>query len=162
MIKLGSGGLGAGAVKLSVLAGNPSTPEDEADIGINAFATDVRSISNADYTGELMLRTAIRITDLSTAPHLNEPATVTDLQLSLPFGCEPTAGAGGSACTVNTTADTLVPGFTREGARALISTYSFEVTDAGDDGVIDGGDGCPLDCGTGDEKLFLRQGLFAP
>jgi hypothetical protein len=34
------------------------------------------------------------------------------------------------------------------------------VLDAGPDGSIT--ESCPYSCGSGDEKVFLRQGLFAP
>jgi len=36
------------------------------------------------------------------------------------------------------------------------------VLDAGADGSIAAGGGCPVTCGTGDENVFLDQGMFAP
>ena len=61
----------------------------------------------------------------------------------------------------------LVPGSVKEGTRAVVSTFSVSVEDAGPDGVIDPspdplGLGCPPTCGSGDEAVYLRQGIFAP
>ena len=62
---------------------------------------------------------------------------------------------------MNTSADTLVPGMAREGDRAVISAFSLTVEDPGADGELQG-PACPPACGTGDEAVFLRQGLFLP
>ena len=58
---------------------------------------------------------------------------------------------------------TLVPNLAREGKRAVISALSIKLLDAGPDGVITPPSGsCPYTCGSGDEAVFLRQGLFTP
>ena len=49
----------------------------------------------------------------------------------------------------------------------MISTFSMQMLDVGPDGVIAPssdpfGLGCPPTCGSGDEKVFLRQGVFTP
>jgi hypothetical protein len=161
-------GRGGAFAKLTVRAGDPQTAEDEADIGIAATATDVRSTSGGDYTGRLVLSTALRITDTANGAPADVPATVRDLELGIPVDCvgTPSPDVGGT-CNVDTTADTLVPGFTREGARAILSSFSVKLLDAGADGAIAPGSdpvglGCPPTCGSGDESVFLRQGLFAP
>jgi hypothetical protein len=44
-----------------------------------------------------------------------------------------------------------------------MSMPSVEVTDAGEDASLTPASGsCPPSCGSGDEGVFLRQGLFAP
>jgi hypothetical protein len=64
-------------------------------------------------------------------------------------------------CTLNSTIDALVPNFAIEGARAIIETFSVNLKDAGADGSI-GSVSCGPNCGTGDERVFLDQAVFAP
>ncbi len=162
-------GRGLGSARLDVMPGNPETLGDEADVRISASVTDVKRASNgSDYEGSVILSTAIRMTDFASGPSADEPATVADGELSVPVTCiATTAPPHGSTCNVTTTIDTLVPGFAREGDRTVISTFSMTVEDAGPDGSLDPspdplGLGCPPTCGSGDEKVFLRQGVFAP
>ena len=69
----------------------------------------------------------------------------------------------GSTCNVNSTFDTLVPGFAREGKRAVIPTFSLVLTDAGPDGsVIPSVGACPPTCGSGDEQRFPSPGRLRP
>jgi hypothetical protein len=162
MSGLGKGGAFA---RLDVLPGNPLTSADEADINIFALATDVRQKSDGtDYVGKVMLTTLMRITDRANGPSQTQSGTVEDTKLSVPIDCVATSDpALGSTCNVNTTADALVPGLVREGAHAVISALSVSVEDAGPDGTITPPSGaCPPTCGSGDEKVFLRQGIFAP
>ena len=45
----------------------------------------------------------------------------------------------------------------------MLSTPDLKLMDAGFDGSISPPSGvCPPTCGSGDERVFLRQGLFAP
>jgi hypothetical protein len=162
-------GRGQGSARLDVLPGNPSTLPDEADVKVMAAASDVRKQSDgSDYTGQVVLTTAIRMTDFANGSTASDPATVQDAELSVPITCAATPDpAIGSSCTVNTTVDTLVPGFAREGDRTIISTFSLALEDAGADGSVTPspdplGLGCPPTCGSGDESVFLRQGIFTP
>ncbi len=156
-------GVGSGSARFNVVVGNPSTGVDEADIAIVARATDVRrGIDGADYAGRTLLRTTLRITDRANGPAGTEAATVQDTRLALPVDCVATPGSGGSTCTLNTTADTLVPGLVPEGKRSVLSAFTLELADAGPDGNVTPASGCPPLCGTGDEAVFLRQGVFAP
>jgi hypothetical protein len=163
-------GRGGGLVRFDVIHDDSSTPADETDVSIRAIATDVlQDVSGLpDYTGELILTTAIRITDRANSSSALQPATVQDAQFSIPINCvdTPDKPAGGR-CDVDTTADTLVPGFAREGKRAVVSINSLKLLDAGPDGIIAPasnplGLGCPPTCGSGDEHAFMEQGLFAP
>jgi dienelactone hydrolase len=149
-------GKGGGFVRLDVLPG---------DFNIAVVASDVRRTSDGtDYTGKVILNTGLRITDRGNGFFEDEAGTVEDTQLSIPIDCVATADTAiGSTCSANTTGDALVPGFAREGKRAVISAFSLKLLDAGPDGTITPGSGsCPPTCGTGDEAVYLRQGVFAP
>jgi hypothetical protein len=163
-LTIGTVGAGQGFARLDVLAGNPATTDDEADVAVTVSATDVRSAGGGDYAGQVVLSTDIRITDSANGPGATESGTVADTELSAPFDCVATPSPSvGSECTLRTTVDTLVPGFAREGERTIISTFSLKVEDRGPNGQIGAGPlGCPPDCGDGDESVFLRQGVFAP
>jgi hypothetical protein len=158
-------GKGTASALLAVRAGDPANPADEADVDVGASTTDVLSTSSdSDYEGQLLLRWTMRITDRANGPSGADAATVQDLDFSLPVDCVATSDTAlGSSCNVNSTLNTLVPGFAKEGKRAVISTFSFALTDAGADGTVMPSSGaCPPTCGSGDEHVFLRQGVFAP
>ncbi len=156
-------GRGSGFARLSVAVGDENTPADEADIGFSATVTDVRDAGTGfDYTGKVVLSSAIRITDRTNGNDQMTAATVQDTTLGVPFDCVATSSnLVGSICSLSTTADTLVPGFAKEGSRAVISAFSVELLDAGADGDVTPA-GCPFQCGTGDEQPFLRQGVVTP
>jgi hypothetical protein len=162
-------GRGGGFAKLRVVPGNPNTTTDEADVEITASMSDVRKSDNTDYTGQVVLRSLVRMTDTNNGVDGGVPATVQDWQFSVPITCVGTAAPPtvGSDCDVTTTLDTLVPDALPEGARTLISAFSVNLTDAGVDNSLTPpsdpfGLGCPPTCGSGDEKVFARQGVFAP
>ena len=58
-----------GYLRLNTIVGNPSTPADEADVGIDFFSKDVLTNALADYTGELRAEVPLRITDKDNTPH---------------------------------------------------------------------------------------------
>jgi hypothetical protein len=160
-----------GNVRLDVQAGIAGTPADEADVRIRSTATDVleRAAGAQDYVGQLVLSAALRITDKANGSLEAQPATVEDFRFGAPIACVATPGSTtpGSTCSLDTTADTLVPGLVREGKRAVISTLQVEILDPGADGLIQPssdplGLGCPPTCGTGDENAVLRPALFTP
>ncbi len=162
LLTIGPSGAGSGRARIDVLPGNAVTSVDEADVAISAVASDVRQRADgADYAGKLLLSTALRITDRANGLSQAQSATVEDVELTVPVDCVPTAGAAGGSCTVTTTVDALLPGFAVEGRRAVISTPSMTLQDAGLDGSI-GPSGCAIECGTGDESPLLRQGVFTP
>ncbi len=151
--------------RFTVMPGNSGTEADEADIGIEVWSSDVRNKGDgSDYTGSVILRTLLRITDRANDP-ADAPATSQDAPFSVPIGCTATpANAGlGSRCSISTTSDTLLPGFAQEDKRAVISALSVSLLDAGADASITPTAGsCPPSCGTGDEDIYLEQGLFTP
>jgi hypothetical protein len=162
-------GRGQAFARFDVLPGNPNTSADEADLKISAIASDmVAQAGGGDYAGRLALNSVLRITDRANGSSQSEAATVQDMRLSVPLNCTPTQAAStGSDCSVSTTADALVPGFAREQERTVISTFSVNVEDPGADGSFTPssdplGLGCPPTCGSGDEHVVLRQGIFVP
>jgi hypothetical protein len=157
-------GKGGGLVRVDVLSGNPSTPADEADVNIFALLTDVRKKSDgSDYAGKVILSTILRITDRSNDPQAAVSATGSDIEFSDPIDCLTTTNTAiGASCNLNTTADALVPGFIKEDRRMIVSVLALSVRDAGPDGAVGSSPPCPPTCGTGDEQVFERQGIFAP
>jgi hypothetical protein len=144
-----------GTVRMVVLVGIPSSPEDEADVALVTNITDVRAAGDlSDYGGELLVAVGMRITDKLNGPSLIEPGTVVDNALSWPVQCAPTADPDiGATCASATTADALVPGTVDEGKRAIWALKQVQVADGGEDGQA---------ATTGDNTPFLKQGIFVP
>jgi hypothetical protein len=151
----GRGANMTGLLRLSALLGVPSTPEDEADVGIQVSATDVRAASNlTDYTGELEAYIELRITDRGNGPAQNEIGTVSDLPFTFPVQCVATGGSGniGASCSLSTTADALLPGVIAETKRTIWQVGRVELHDGGPDELAS----------TQDNTVFLRSGVFIP
>jgi len=154
-----------------VMPGDPSTPADEADVGVTIDITDVRcsgttaacpSGQGSDYTGKLLATAPLRITDKLNGPSQSDDGTVVDTQLEVPFNCTTTAGTGvGATCAVATTIDALLPGAVAEGKRAIWGLGAVTIVDSGPNGT-GFGTGCPTTCGDGDETTYMRQGVFVP
>jgi hypothetical protein len=144
----------AGHVRYGVLSGDPGTPADEADVRLAFRLSDVRAAGTlADYTGELLARVSVRMTDRGSGAAGSEPATVEDAVLPATIPCAATADADlGGECNLTTTLDTITPGLARESARALWELGQVEVLDGGADGDVD----------TPDNQVFARQGIFVP
>jgi hypothetical protein len=142
-----------GFVRLGVVAGDPSTPADEADVSVTMSITDVREQGTlADYTGELELSLGVRATDLANGPAGNEPGTVSDFTFPVTVPCAATDGSAGSTCAVTTTLDAVTPGAIVERKRSVWELGDVQVTDGGPDGVA----------ATDPNTLFARQGIFVP
>jgi dipeptidyl aminopeptidase/acylaminoacyl peptidase len=157
-----------GWVRLNVRVGVPGPPEDSS-VPLEIFLSDVRckpgvatcgaanSAGGADYVGEVQLRLDLRITDKynASAPGGGfEPATVTDLPLSVPVLCfeNTTATNIGSTCSVSTEMDFFYPGISKDGRRTIWEVERVRVFDGGPDGDAD----------TPDNLLFAVQGVFVP
>ena len=146
-----------GSVTLKALLGTPEPPDD-ADVSINARITHVLNASDhADYTGELRLELPLRITDRFNRPHpnVNGPGTVADTSFfaTVPCTVTPSDPLTGSTCELSSTADALLPGTVRQGARAVWGLGQVRLHDGGADG----------DAATaGDNGLLAVQGLFIP
>jgi hypothetical protein len=143
-----------GFVRLTAIAGDPSTPADEANVAISATTTDVRRKSDLlDYSGELLASVGLRLTDHSNGTSQTEPGTVTDFAYTFTVPCATTADpAIGSACSVNTTADALAPGTVVEGSRGVWQLDQAHLFDGGSDGLAS----------TAGNTLFEVEGVFVP
>ena len=139
-----------GTAQYRVLLGNPATATDEADVRLRATLRDIRNQSGlTDYTGELAVRSMLRITDGLNG---NVRGTVQAIPVSVTVPCTPTPGAAGSTCSVSTTLDAVTPGAVPEGKRSIWELGAIEVDDGGGDG----------DAETPGNTLFARQGVFIP
>jgi hypothetical protein len=144
-----------GAVTLKVQLGNPSTPANEADVLVNASLTDVRKQTDlSDYTGELKINSAVRITDANNGGASgSDPATVSDFPLGVTMPCVATASTSiGGACSVATSLDALVPGTITESKRSIWELGEITVSDGGSDGLAS----------TSPNTVLSRQGVFVP
>jgi hypothetical protein len=150
------------------------TAGDQEDVKLVASATDVRcraGISDAtkcssengapagkvdnDYTGQVQGTAQIRITDtFNGGPGFTTHATVTDLPFPVTGTCAATTGDAtlGSTCSVNTTADAVVPNVVKEQKKAVVEIGQIHVNDGGSDGVV----------ATAPNLLFAVQGIYIP
>jgi hypothetical protein len=143
-----------GSVTLVAVPGNASTLADEADAKIRVSITDVRRTSDlADYTGQLQLLPTLRITDKLNGSSPVDPATVADLNFPVTIPCSATTGTTiGGACSVATTADSVLPGAVTEVRRTILELAQVKVLDGGADGLA----------ATPDNSVFAVQGVFVP
>jgi WD40-like Beta Propeller Repeat len=132
-------------------------PGPNADVRIAVSITDVRKKSDlSDYTGELRLDQALRITDKNNTPNPGGPgpATVSDTSFPTTVPCATTSDTTvGSTCSVMTSANTLVPNAVVAGQRAIWQMGQVQVYDGGADGAAST---------TGDNTLFMDGGVFIP
>jgi hypothetical protein len=144
-----------GFARFKAVLGNTGTPADEADVGIAVTVTDVRDRTTLnDYTGELLGRLVLRITDRRNGDTGIDTATVIDTPYTFAVPCAATGGAAniGATCSLNTTADAITPGTVTETKRTIWQTEDVVVYDGGPDGDAD----------TPGNTVFLRQGVFVP
>jgi hypothetical protein len=145
-----------GDVFLRALGESPitSTNGDQADIGIEVHTSDIRRQSDLlDYAGQLQLILTTRMTDRLNGNYLNDSATATEVPLSLPVPCTPTADTSiGSSCNLNTTLEAILPNTVTEAKRSNWAITNVEVRDGGADG----------NAGTAPNTVFLKTGLFVP
>jgi ABC-type phosphate transport system substrate-binding protein len=144
-----------GLVTFKAVAGNPSTPADEADVQITVDIRDVRKNDLTDYTGQLRIASALRITDRFNGVTQTRAATTMDTLLPVDVTCAATPGPTdiGSTCAVSTSADAISPGAVLEQKRSVWQLGEVDVYDGGADGVAST---------TGDNTLFATQGTFIP
>jgi hypothetical protein len=159
----GAGANSVGSVRMSVINGNPATTADEANVRYTVSITDVRckpgagacgaanAAGGADYSGQVQARTGLRITDRYNGP--SEVGTGQDTSFGVTVPCAGTAStAVGSACSIDTTADAVLPGVVKEVRRSIWQLGQVQVFDGGADGVVS----------TTPNTLFAVQGIFVP
>jgi hypothetical protein len=148
---------GIGQVEYKTVTGNLNTPADEADMQITVGVTDVYDQQTlADYTGELQVRTTLRITDKLNTPHPGGPGpgTVSDTPLAATASCTATSDTTqGASCNLVTSADAIAPGMVTEGRRANWELGQVQVNDGGADNDADS---------PADNTVFMVQGVFVP
>jgi uncharacterized repeat protein (TIGR01451 family) len=153
---------GSGYLLLQAQVNSAPTPNDvviTASIGDVRCGTGVTTCGTAnaadgpDYTGELQVTYSLRLTDRFNDPTSTTAGTVTESSFPVTVPCSPTASlATGASCTLNTTANSVVPGSVRSGDRAIWQIGAVQVFDGGPDGQV----------ATPDNSLFETQGIFVP
>jgi hypothetical protein len=159
----GAGANSLGSVRMSVVNGNPATTADEANVRYTVSITDVRckpgagacgaanTAAGADYSGQLQVKNGLRITDRYNGP--SEVGTVQDTSFAVTVPCAGTAATGvGATCSIDTTADAVLPGVVKELRRSIWQLGQVQVFDGGADGVVS----------TNPNTLFAVQGVFVP
>jgi hypothetical protein len=152
-----------GSMRYDAIAGVTTTDADEADVRIKVSLADIRNNpSGTDYVGRVLLSHTLQIVDTNNAVENPEPGTVVSIPYSYPVDCVATPSdlTTGSTCTLNTTADAIIPNTVSENKRTIWEIGQITVKDAGPNGT--GYAACPPTCGDGDETVFLRQGIFSP
>jgi hypothetical protein len=132
------------------------TNGDQSDVQFTVSITDVRNKQTlVDYTGELRASFGLRLTDRlnGTNSVRFRPATTVDSTFGFSFSCAATGAGVGSTCSASTSADAVLPGSTPEFQRAVWQLGQVQIYDGGSDGDGDT---------TGDNTLFMTQGLYAP
>ena len=144
----------SGYVTYSVIPGAPGTPADEADMTFKFALTDVRDkVGLGDYTGELQVRAALRVTDAANGAPADQTGTLQDLDVPVTAPCTATSDPlTGADCGLITTIEAITPGLVDEGSRGVWEMRRVEVMDGGPDGDVD----------TADNTVFARQGVFVP
>ena len=129
----------------------------QANVTIDVSVADVRRQSDlADYTGELALDLSLKITDRDNAPAPSgaNAGSGPGIHFRVPIPCTATAATGtGSTCSVNTTANAVIPNSVIERMRAVWELGTVDVYDGGADGDAET---------TADNQLFQTQGVFVP
>jgi hypothetical protein len=144
------------SLRLQAIPGNSATPQNEADVKIDAHLNDVFKKDLSDYTGSLRASLPLRITDKDNTPSPGGPGagTTQPFQYGFDIPCTPDPAPNiGSDCSISTTADTLVPGTVTESLRTIWQIGRVRVDDAGPDGNPDT---------TTDNTVFAVQGVFVP
>jgi hypothetical protein len=143
------------SIKVVASLGNPSTPANEADVGLALSLTDVldRTRGFDYYVGDVQATLDLRITDKLNGSQTADSGTVVDQPLSFTASCVPDLTIGGSTCSVNTSANAISPGLVIERARTMWQVQRIQIFDGGDDGTT----ATPNDNG-----LFAVPGLFVP
>jgi hypothetical protein len=136
-----------------------STTDVRCKLPFIAACADTNAVQPPDYTGELRLSAIVRATDKLNSPAPTPSgqgaATVQDVGFGPSVPCTETlvqTGIG-STCSLSTTVNALIPGLVVAGAR---SNWQFDQVRLYDGGTDADGDT------TGDNTLFMTQGVFIP
>jgi hypothetical protein len=145
-----------GYAEMVVLPGDLGTGGDEADVVFQAITTDIRSGSatGVDYDPSASDATLVvkwRISDNYNGGSLTDPATVQDYDFNVPVACAATADATiGSTCSVDSTADSIMPGVIKEGKAMNVQLFRLRLNDSGTNGTR----------GDADDRIFEQEGIY--
>jgi hypothetical protein len=154
-----------GFVELNVKPGSPGPPEDAAVMAKGSLS-DVRckpatspdvcnspnDVAGPDYSGQLLGRAIIRVTDHDNGPSANQAATVQDFPLELNFQCSNTADTTTGGVCIFPVAECLGCPPPKEGKRTIAEIAQIQVYDGGADGNVF----------TAGDTLFAVSGIFIP
>ena len=109
----------------------------------------------------------MRITDRANGSSEAVPATSQDFEFSVPVDCVATPTVGGlellARHQLRRARARIRAGGKASGDLGLLDADARRRPRRGDRSKLDPfGLGCPPTCGSGDEKVFLRQGVFTP
>jgi hypothetical protein len=158
----------SGVARIDVKATSPE------DVKLTGTSTDIRcragttagcgsantdNASVPDYAGEMEGNATIRITDHFNGPvggtGGTDPATVQDLPFPVTIPCANTASTTiGGTCSLNSSANAVVPGSVQDSKRALVEIQTLLFSDGGADGLA--ATAAP------DNTLFATQGIWIP
>jgi hypothetical protein len=145
---------------MRVFAGNPVTPENDADIRVELFVNDLFVKSTLEpYQGDVQARFNVQITDKQNTPHPGGPGAGTTVRIPFEMTaqtCVPGAPGSppqGSACVMVSEFSAILPGAVKEGGGAIWQVDDVALWDGGVDGDADT---------TADNSLFAVQGVFVP
>jgi hypothetical protein len=151
------------SVRWKVIEGDSATDANEADVQAVVRISDIRNTdaTGTDYIGRLGIQAGLQITDQRNSPEQPENGTTQASLLQFSVQCVGTAATNiGATCNANTSMNALLPGVVVERKRAVWALGQTVVTDAGVNRT--GYAICPPTCGDGDERTFMRQGIFVP
>ena len=149
-----------GSAAMTVVPGDTDPVNgDQANVTLATSLSDIQTVGGADYNpnasgADITEVVRLRLTDQANG-FGGLSATATDVDFAVPIDCTPTGDpAVGSTCAVNTSTDSLMPGFAKEGRQTVAQVFRVRVHDAGLNGVRQNG--------TGDDKIFAHEGVFVP
>ena len=157
-----------GSADITVIPGDTDpTNGDQADIALAGSGTDIRlgSATGPDYNPVAAGPDMSSVGKVRISDHYNTtsgqpcssgttcPATVQDLDFSVPVSCAVTADPSiGSTCSVSTTADSLIPGIVLENKKSVVQGFRIRLKDAGANGTP----------GDTDDRDAFMQGIYIP
>jgi hypothetical protein len=147
------------------LTGNSTDIRCKSSIAANAtLCPNANTAGGKDYAGQVQGNATIRITDhfntagaATCSSTTSCSATVVDLPFPVTGTCAATPGdpSIGGTCSVNTTADAVVPGaggVVKEQKKANVEIGQILINDGGSDGLAS----------TAPNTVFGRQGIYIP
>jgi CSLREA domain-containing protein len=146
------------SAQLTAMPGDPTTTADEADIGLTANLSDIRTAAGGDYDPnasgpDTTMVAKVRLTDTLNGSAQSDAATTVDFDFPVPGDCgstpDPTVGAN---CSVTTSADSVIPGAVPEGRFMVVQVFRIRLKDSGPNGTR----------GDADDKGFAMQGIYVP